>query len=484
MVLALDYSDLSSLINTTNKIGRELNQYCDSLSTKVQSKMYEVEGGMSSSLNSADYYVKSKINKIREKEENTNTLAIKTEALLETAKTVDANVERTIQNNQTAFFKTNPDLKPANHKIALYALWTDVKNLPLIGTLLESYEQTVDAMTALSSDIRYWWECNGGEAFVKNVADIVLKIAGCTLAIVIAVGAVTAAFAAATFVTVIVAVAASIAALIAVVNTATNTIMSLKSIKANNNGDYAMSQILADRDTLSSYLREHNFHDRERNQFWNSMATGISITDQVCGVILIVSNITKATKSFGKISSKFLKGNGVSFAFKNSAMVNGQLKATTSFKSIWRGTKAMVLNQRLTSSTSAGLRSTMLRNISQSARRNITAYKNVIGGQFKYGVFKSIKETFKYQANMYKSANTMDKIRGIAYDTKHFSQTVGIITEAYESRNYLNGIKDFSVKQTNKYLYSNTKWGKLLILGDKFKTTGTDFLKEVSPLVQ
>jgi len=178
MILALNYRELTSLIDTTNRLGNELNQYCDNLSSNVQNALYQVEGGMSSSLNSADYYVKSKITKLREKESNTQTLANKTENLLETAMTVDLQVARIIENNQRAFFKKNLDLKPSSFSVAMYSFWSGLTNMPVFG---EGIEDFADTWMFLSKEIRYWWECNGGKDYFHGEVDTLDKMTLATL---------------------------------------------------------------------------------------------------------------------------------------------------------------------------------------------------------------------------------------------------------------------------------------------------------------
>ena len=97
MRLSLNYGDLSRAISNTNKLASELDDYCDSLSRKVQSKMYSVEGGMSSALNAADYYINNKIRDLRTKSSNARNLSQKINGLLGTAKRVDSDVKATIE---------------------------------------------------------------------------------------------------------------------------------------------------------------------------------------------------------------------------------------------------------------------------------------------------------------------------------------------------------------------------------------------------
>jgi len=165
MVLSLDYNELSKLINTTNRLGDELNQYCDDLNNKVQDRLYQVEGGMSSSLNSADYFVKVKIVQIRDKENNTRVLTNQLQNLLDTGKSVDLDVERVIQNNQRAFLQKNPDIKPSNYTLAMHSFWAGLINIPIYGELLEDAS---DVRIMIRKELHYWWECNGGKVYAND----------------------------------------------------------------------------------------------------------------------------------------------------------------------------------------------------------------------------------------------------------------------------------------------------------------------------
>jgi len=356
MVLSLEYNELSNAISETNKLANELGQYCDDLSKKVQQKMYSVEGGMSAALNNADYYVKAKISQLRTREDNARTLSTKSQTLLDTAKRVDTEVEKTIQANQKSFFQKNPDLKAPWYQCAFVSFICDMKNVPVIGWLIKGGEQVISAIDQFGKDIKYWWKCGGGKELITNCFDVVIKVGLAVAAVVAAVTAVVA-LVTATVITggaILFAVAACVAAVIAVVNAITNTVTSVQAIVASNASDPAMSKIYSKRDTLAQVLREYNFHDRNKNRASNAWAIGLEVTEALAGVILIVQSI-------GKIAGTFLGGNGIGFAFKELARgADGKLTTKVTLSSIWKGAKAMILNQKLTTSTAAGLRTTLL----------------------------------------------------------------------------------------------------------------------------
>lgn len=404
MVLSLNYRDLSSTVSGANNLANELSQYCEDLSRKVQQKMYSVEGGMSTALNSADYYVNQKITQLRARETNARTLSSKAQTLLNTAKRVDEDVKSTIEANQMAFFQKNPDLKPSDFKQKWTSFMCDLKNVPILGGLIGAGETVADALDQLGKDIKNWWKCGGGKELVMNCLDIAVKIGMAAAAVVTAVGAVTALVAAivAGVVTgglVIFAVAAVVAAAIAVVNAVTNTVTSVQAIAASSTGNPAMAKIYGKRDTLAQVLRETNFHDKKKNRASNAWATGLEVTDAIAGVVLIAQSI-------GKITGSFLSNHGVGFAFKELARnADGKLTTKVTLNSIWKGTKALVLNQKLTSSTSAGLRTTLLHNIKQSMGYQATLFKMAMRDPGRWiktkqvgdlGFFKNIAENMRY----------------------------------------------------------------------------------------
>ena len=297
-MISLRYGDLSGAASEANKLANELGQYCDALSKKVQQKMYSVEGGMSSALNSADYYVNAKIKQLRTRENNAHGLSVKTQTLLDTAKRVDQDVERMITTNQKAFFKKNPNLKSSRFTLALTAFWCDMKKVPLLGWVIESWEQKFQALDQLYKALRYWYKCGGGEQLLTNVWDMVVKVGKAVLAVAALVLAIASGAA------LIVIIAFAILAVIAIVNARTNVYTSRQAIQAGS-ADPAMSKIYSERDTLAQVLREENFGDKTLNRLSNATATGIEALEVICTIVTIVNSISNIAKNYSSIKSSF-----------------------------------------------------------------------------------------------------------------------------------------------------------------------------------
>ena len=290
MKLSLNYGDLSRATDNSNKLASELDDYCDSLSQKVQKKMYNVEGGMSSALNTADYYVNQKIRNLRTKSSNARSLARQINNLLGTAKRVDADVKSTIEANQKSLLKKHADLRPSNAQLYLTSFLCDMKNVPVIGALIRGREAIDGGIDHLMKEIRYWYKCEGG----KELVGIVLSVVGAILAVVALVCAFV--FTGGTILAVIAGVAGIIGAFIGVINAATNIVTSFQAYESATGGHPGQAKIYAGQDKLSDVLRDTNFHDKTKNRSSNAWATGIDITETVCDVIGIINGITGAVK--------------------------------------------------------------------------------------------------------------------------------------------------------------------------------------------
>lgn len=447
MVLSLRYGDLSGTATEANRLANELDQYCEDLSRKVQQKMYSVEGGMSSALNNADYYVNQKITQLRNRADSARTLSGRVQELVDTAKRVDEDVERMIQENQKSFFQKNPELKASTFKQAWTSFICDMKNVPVLGWLIQGGEYVISAIDALGKEIKHWWKCGGGKELIMNCLDIVIKIGSAVLAVVTAVSAVVA-LATATVITggaILFAVAACVTAVIAVVNAVTNVFTSVQAITASYGGDPAMAKIYGERDTLAQVLRDHNFHDRGLNRASYNVANGIEITETIAGVIILVQSI-------GKIAGSFLSKNGVGFAFKELVRgSDGKLTTKVTLKSIWKGTKALVLNEKLTTRTSVGLRTTLFTNIKQSFSYQATLFKMAIRDPKNWfqtqqvgdmGFFKNIMENIRYGFWQFKNTAFQFRSGDVKFNLDKISNLVTVANSGLGSvKNIINGLE-------------------------------------------
>ena len=328
MKLSLDYSDLSRAASSAEQLANELDDYCDSLSKKVQNKMYDVTGGMSSALNTADYYVKQKINDLRCKSSNARYMSKKINNLLGTAKRVDSDVKTTIEANQKNLFEKHADLRPSNAQLYLTSFLCDAKNVPIIGSLIELGEDVGKGYKTLKNEIRYWYKCEGG----KELIGIVLSAVGAVLAVVAVVCAFV--FTGGSILAVIAGVAGIIGAIIGVMNAATNIVTSFQAYEAATGGHPGQARIYARQDNLSDVLRDTNFHDKAKNRKSNAWAIGIDITETVCDVIGLINGIDSAVDSLKNANLK----KTFQAIFQNR---NENRSRFDSGKNIWNGFKSI-----------------------------------------------------------------------------------------------------------------------------------------------
>jgi hypothetical protein len=328
VVLSLQYGDLSGAVAETNRLANELGQYCDELSRKVQQKMHAVEGGMSSALSSADYYVNAKTRQLRERERGARTLSTKTQTLLDTAKRVDADVERVIQANQKSFFQRNPDLKPSDFKLWLTSFGCDLKNVPILGDIIRGGEQIADAYTQLCKDIRYWYKCGGGEQLLTNLVDIFVKIGEAVAAVGLVVLLVVSGAG------ILAVIGGAILAVIAAVNAAVNFVTSIQAIQAGKD-DPVMSKIYAERDTLKQVLREENFHNKFLNRLSNAGASLITGLEVVGTVFSLAGGIKDIFKNWTHIKQSF------HWTLQNKNFAAWKLSLKDGPLTLWNGLKTV-----------------------------------------------------------------------------------------------------------------------------------------------
>ncbi|MBE6901020.1 MAG: hypothetical protein E7478_00940 [Ruminococcaceae bacterium] len=290
MVLSLDYSDLKSAVSRVNDLKKELDQYSDDLSRKVQGKIAEIKGGAGS----ASYYVDQKIRKINEKSANASSISTAIDKLKDTAERVDNNVKKTIEANQKSFFKKYPDLKPSDWELAWTSFMCGLEELPLIGDLFKLGADTVRALDELRDNIKYWYHCEGG----KELVGIVLSATGAVLSVVAVVLTVIASFPVSGILAGIVAVAGTVGAVIAAVNAVTNLITSVSAYDHALRNEHGMSKIRSDQDSITDWLQQTNFDSKFWNRFSNGLVVAIEITDTVCTLVDIADVAVKFGKSF------------------------------------------------------------------------------------------------------------------------------------------------------------------------------------------
>lgn len=482
--IIINYNELSKIDSYAKKAADAAKDYANDLSNRASSKIGSLTGGATSYTSNAKYYVDAKIKALNDKKTSFTNFSKQVQTLSETAKRVDGEVKSLLASGQKDFYKTHEDLKIDDWKANLINWFTDLKNscplFDLIGNLVYAARDTIrDAL----ANIKYWYECEGG----KEKVAFALAIAGAIVAVLLFIAALPASG--------FFAICAAIGAAIAAVNAITNVFTSYAAMKAAEEGDPAWAKIYGGRDKLSDVLRETNFNDGLLNRLSYIGATGLDLTEFVVGVINIVHGLGEIKSKITCIQNYFDKNNGGLFTYFKEAewhevlewdadgqhaigtkweMVTndqGIVQTKVTLRSIWRGTKAFVLNQPVTPHSDQGLRTVLNQNFvidfkttfktyfSPQSWKDTFRYNITDGGRNTYDVVKStyswqgFKETFQYNMKynpvrgLFQGNDPGGYIKIIAGDINSFKSGISTI-EKIATGNYDFG-KEFREKVLN-----------------------------------
>lgn len=286
MELKIQYGRLEAAIRDASRLSTELYQYGGDLTRKVSDRIENYSGGSNQYLNRAQYYVDRKLKSIAERRENAQNLHDRLQNLHNTAKRVDQSVARMIRDNQDAFFRQNPDLKPHEVITCILNGIAVLKQFPVIGEVIDFLDKSRVAVRKFADEARHYFSVGAGSIWLPNAVDIVVKTG-------LAVAAVCAAAAASGGM----AIPAVILAGIAVVDALVNTETSMEAIRTGQSRP-ALAKIYSDRDSLASALRETNFKNRNLNQLSNVFADGLEVTETVCELFFIAKSLQDGLKYF------------------------------------------------------------------------------------------------------------------------------------------------------------------------------------------
>lgn len=454
--IIINYSDLAKIESYATKAANAAGDYASRLSTKSSSKLDSLTGGATGYTSSAKYYVDAKINALNEKKTSFTNFSKQVHTFSETAKRVDGDVKTLLASGQKDFYKTHEDLKIDDWKANLINWFTDLKNscplFELIGNLVYTAGEKV--RDALAS-IKYWYECEGGKEKVAFAAAIFGFVAAVLLFI--------ATFPLSSFF----AVCAMIGAAIGAINALTNIFTSYAAMKAAKDGDPAWAKIYGDRDKLSDVLRETNFHDKTWNRITNIGAAALDITEFCVGVINLVHGLSQIKSQFTALQNFFDKNNGGLFTYFKEAkwqevlewnadgtkvigtkwqMVTnekGIVETKFTLRSIWRGTKAFVLNSPIDCHSEQGIRTLLCKNF-------ILDFKTVMKTKFSPGsTYDSARYHFKSVEGMFEKGLKWKDRAGYIKDVGNTlnawnssgSKMVKMLAGEYTTKDYFDTLK-------------------------------------------
>lgn len=413
-ILEIDYSELDAAVKNAQKLSNELTEYAEALSSKVQSKIAAVRGGSSSHLSNADYYINAKIKDLNKKSQSAVSISTKITNIVIEAQLQDKQVAKKISAARDVLFGKHNDLVPSASKQAWLSFLENIKNLPVLGWLVKAGEQAVMWAKELKHTVHEWWHYGGG----KEVFDIALKVGAAILAVA---GVVVSILSGAAFVVI---AAGIVLALIAIADAACNWVQEAQALKLKETGKYTVAAVHSGRDSAAQVLREHEFKEKWMNRASYGFATAIELTEVAASIVVLVAGI-------GESVGKFLDNKKVGFAFKELTRDStGRITGTKyTLKSVWRGTKALLTNQKLTASTSEGLWTTLRTNAGWTKQGFLNAPKLF---------FKNAAEIAKHPIKYYKQvhlspenkAETAEMIADIIKDVNSGISNSGKIIEA------------------------------------------------------
>jgi len=321
----LDYEILEAIAKNSKSLGKQAEDYSESLHSKMISGINQVTGGSSGYLINASDLVRDKINLLKEKSDAFYSFAEQVTNLLTVAEQIDQEVADAIAASREYFLDHHQSLRIEDWKAKLLDLLVDIKNsIPILNLLADILKGIEAVFESLRDTLRHWYECGGGKyilGIVLSIGEVALAVAG-MVAAVVALAAPGLAF---------FAVCGIIGATIALVNSVTNVATSFRAADVALDGNPAMAVIYGKQDKLSDVLRQTNFGDGTLNALSNIGAGALDVTETFCDIVGI-AEMAGIAKMFKGDAFKKLKNGTLSFSdLKNSAK-NGIVDLKTNIK--------------------------------------------------------------------------------------------------------------------------------------------------------
>jgi hypothetical protein len=300
----LQYDLLESIAKRSNSLGRQADDYANSLTSRVAKAITSVTGSSSGYLEDASYYVNEKVGKLQKKAQEFYDFASQVTILAETATRVDEEVQNLLAESKEEFLQHHESLRIDDWKADILNWLVGIKNklpfLEVLGNILSAVNTLLE--TCLDS-IKYWYYCEGGKYIVGFVASIALAVLAVTLFVVALSTFAAVAVAAGGFVAICGAIGAGIAA----VNATTNVATSLRAANTACNGDPTWARIYSKQNTLSEVIRETNFNNGTLNGLSYLGADLIDATEMFCDIVCIVEIGKSIPKLFAKKNFNIFK---------------------------------------------------------------------------------------------------------------------------------------------------------------------------------
>ncbi len=397
--LVIDYEELVSISSYSNDLAKHADKYADSLNQKVYRGINSTTGGVNNLLQSAQYYINTKIQALQEKSNEYTQFATRVDNLATNAKRIDIEVAKEIATSQENFFKSNPHLEIDEWKASIINWLVDFKNSNVIFEMIGDGLACIGtAVSGTLDNIKYWYKCEGGKETVKLCTAILGAIAAVAV------------FVATIPVSGFIAACAAISSAITAMNATYNIYSSAQAVSKKKSGDPAWSKIYSDENKWSDCFRRCNSQSAIGNQVLNGLAAALDLTELVCGTVGLGGTLKDFSFKSSFLENFFSKNAGLRAYMKTAKwktvditddlgnvigttrrMVtdrNNVVETTYTFKSILRGIKAYTMNSPIDAHSEEGIRTILNGNFKADFKASIESTFNLT----------ALKDTFRYNA--------------------------------------------------------------------------------------
>ncbi len=313
--VAISYHDLNQTARKANQVAQKLDNYASGINSKIINKLNNYQGGYSSDISSAINIAKQKVEILEEQAERQRAFANDLYALEDQCKAVDRAVKSKIS-NLTASFRDKFNIKIGTMD-RVYSTVVSVFNSNVVTRHIKDGLTYVNEWgNSLRSNIKHWYNYQGGKAFIKGAAVAALKIVIGVATIAKYVGMIIAG-AALGPVGIVVLIASLVGGAIMFANGVSDICHEWQATKADNP---FVAKKLRNINSFEDSLREDNHH---------GLANIVKGAELVSGVITITAGLAKganqayrwATNSAGsikKLSDLKVLAQGGALKFKKS----------------------------------------------------------------------------------------------------------------------------------------------------------------------
>lgn len=281
--VAISYSDIKNASNEASAVARKLDSYAGALQSAVYKKLNNYGGNWTANLTSAKSSTNGKIQDLHNEADRYRAYSANLSDLKSVCESTDVAVKDKVS-SLTASFKEAHGIRNSQAENFISYLFTSAGNSTSFGRWLGGKSDEWGASRSdLKSQIKLWFDYEGGKQLIQGVLVGILEVVVGVLAIV---GAILSGGA------LLVVIAGVVGGIIAVANGIANIVNEGRAFGAAQNGDPALGYRLSDLNTVTETMRTES-----DDSFWHNVATGIDVVNLACTVVSVVSSCGKLLKN-------------------------------------------------------------------------------------------------------------------------------------------------------------------------------------------